>query len=243
VTPRAAPLREPLLVFAIVTAFAALVAVVGAVVPFVRANLHVPIAVLFFYAPAVAARRMGREFDYVAAGLRADPVKLNLAIVGLASAIAFPAFVIGFFLFWGQVCGGAAARLFGGLCRHWLGWSHGHLRVPDGFALFSLSQLVVVAIPEEIFFRSYLQERLEAVWPPTRRLFGAPVGRALLVSSALFAVGHLAVIPDPQRLAVFFPSLLFGWMWSRSRSIAAGATFHALCNIVSELLRASYFAG
>ena len=63
----------------------------------------------------------------------------------------------------------------------------------------------------------------------------------MVVSSALFALGHLAVILIPQRLAVFFPSLLFGWMWSRTRSIAAGATFHALCNVVSELLRVSYF--
>ena len=63
-------MREPLLVFAIVTALSALFAAVGAVVPFVRANLHVPIAVTFFYAPALAARRMGREFDYEAAGLR-----------------------------------------------------------------------------------------------------------------------------------------------------------------------------
>jgi membrane protease YdiL (CAAX protease family) len=235
-------LREPLLVFAIVTALAAVVAAVGAVVPFVHANLHVPIAILFFYAPAVAARRNGREFDYVSAGLRAEPVVLNLAIVGLASAVVFPVFVVGFFVFWGAVCPTPAwAQLFGGLCRHWLGWSHGHLRLPEGFALFALSQLVVVAIPEELFFRGYLLERLEAVWPPTRRLFGAPVGRALVVSSLLFALGHVAVIPDPQRLAVFFPSLLFGWMWSRTRSIAAGATFHALCNVVSELLRASYF--
>ncbi len=235
-------LREPLLVFAIVTALSALIAAVGAVVPFVHANLHVPIAVLFFYAPALAARRMGREFDYEAAGLRADPIGLNLALIALASLVVFPFFAIGFFLFWGQVCPTPdLARLFGGLCHRWLGWSQGHLRLPDGIALFSLSQLVVVAIPEELFFRGYLLERLEQVWPPTRRLFGAPVGRAVVVSSALFALGHLAVIPDPQRLAVFFPSLLFGWMWSRTRSIAAGATFHALCNVVSEVLRVSYF--
>jgi membrane protease YdiL (CAAX protease family) len=235
-------LREPLLVFALVTALSALFVAVGAVVPFVRANLHVPIAVLFFYAPALAARRMGREFDYEEAGLRARPIRLNLALLAALSLVVFPAFAIGFFLFWGRVCPTPElAPLFGGLCRRWLGWSGGHLRLPDGFALFALSQLVVVAIPEEIFFRGSLLERLERVWPPTIRLFGAPVGRALVVSSALFALGHLAVIPDPQRLAVFFPSLLFGWMWSRTRSIAAGATFHALCNVVSELLRASYF--
>ena len=32
------------------------------------------------------------------------------------------------------------------------------------------------------------------------------------MSSALFALGHLVVVPSPQRLAVFFPALVFGWM-------------------------------
>src|SRR4029079_4182862 len=137
-------------------------AVAGAVVPFVRANLHVPIAVMFFYAPALAARRMGREFDYESAGLRSEPIRLNLALLAGASVIVFPIFAVGFFLFWGRICPDPAlAPLFGGLCRRWFGWSAGHLRLPEGFALFSLSQLVVVAIPEELFFRGYLLERLE----------------------------------------------------------------------------------
>ena len=66
-------------------------------------------------------------------------------------------------------------------------------------------------------------------------VLGAPVGWALVVSSALFALGHVAVIPNPQRLAVFFPALLFGWMRARTGSIAAGASFHALCNVVSDV--------
>ena len=233
--------REPLLVFAIVTALSAAIVAIGTVVPFVRDNLHVPIAVMFFYAPAVAARRTGRGYDYEAAGLRAEPIGLNLAVVGLASLLAFPAFVVGFFAFWGRVCPDPGlAPLFAGNCRAWLGWTGGHLHLPKGFFVFALSQLVVVAIPEELFFRGYLMERLERVWPPTRRLFGAKVGWALIVSSALFAIGHVAVIPNPQRLAVFFPALLFGWMRARTGSIAAGALYHALCNVLADTLHVSY---
>jgi membrane protease YdiL (CAAX protease family) len=84
-------------------------------------------------------------------------------------------------------------------------------------------------------------DRLEQVWPPTRRLFGAKVGWALIVSSALFALGHVAVIPSPQRAAVFFPALLFGWMRARTGSIAAGALYHALCNVLADTLHTSYF--
>ena len=116
---------------------------------------------------------------------------------------------------------------------------------PNGAGKSTLYNLIAGAIlapiGEELFFRGYLMERLEQVWPPTRRLFGAKVGWALIVSSALFALGHVAVIPNPQRLAVFFPALLFGWMRARTGSIAAGATYHALCNILADTLHVSYF--
>jgi membrane protease YdiL (CAAX protease family) len=238
------PLREPLLAFAAATALAAVLALAGGAVPFVRDNLHAFIAVVFFYAPAVAARTGGRRFDYHEAGLRVHPVALNLKVLGVASLVAFPAFIVGFFVFYGYACGPSGTWMepsFGRLCHHWQGWSGGSFRLPDRFALSALNQLVVVAIPEEIFFRGYLLVRLERVWRPTRRLWGAPVGTALLVSSALFALGHLVVVPNPQRLAVFFPALVFGWMRGRTGSIAAGATFHALCNIVADVMHTSFF--
>jgi membrane protease YdiL (CAAX protease family) len=237
-------LREPLLAFAGATAVAAVLALVGHGVAFVRDSLPAFIAVVFFYTPAVAARAGGRQFDYHEAGLRLHPLALNLKVLGGACLLTFPAFVVGFFVFYGHVCGpagGVLAPFFRLLCHHWQGWSGGHLRLPDHFALSALNQLVVVAIPEEIFFRGYLLVRLERHWRPMRRLWGAPVGTALVVTSALFALGHLIVVPNPQRLAVFFPALVFGWMRGKTGSIAAGATFHALCNIVADVLHTSFF--
>jgi membrane protease YdiL (CAAX protease family) len=241
---RPSGLREPLLAFAAATALTALFATVGRAVPLVGNNLHLVIAVIFFYAPALAARAAGRRFDYHEAGLRLHPLGLNLRVLGGASLLFFPAFVVGFFLFYGYACGPLGAWLapaFGSLCHHWQGLHGGALRMPERFAISAINQLVVVAIPEEIFFRGYLLVRLERVWRPTRRMWGAPVGQALIVSSALFALGHLVVVPNPQRLAVFFPALVFGWMRGRTGSIAVGATFHALCNIVADVLHTSYF--
>jgi len=244
VTDARASLREPLLAFVIATALAAGLAALGAAVPLVREYLHVLIAIVFFQTPLVAARRAGRDLDYREVGLRLDPIGLNLAVLGAVMLVTFPAFAAAFFAFYGRVCahpGAPLAGAFAPLCRHWLGFSGGHLRAPPDAALLALSQLIVVAVPEELFFRGYLMERLEQVWPPTHRLFGAKVGWALIVSSALFALGHLAVIPNPQRLAVFFPALLFGWMRARTGSIAAGALYHALCNLLADTLHASYF--
>jgi membrane protease YdiL (CAAX protease family) len=167
-------------------------------------------------------------------------------VAGVAVAITFPAFLAGFFAFYGYVCGPHGAPfvpLFGRLCRHWRGFGGGSFRLPDHFALLALNQLVVVAIPEELFFRGYLMTAFERRWPPAagRRVLGAPVGPALLAASALFAVGHVVVVPNPQRLAVFFPALVFGWMRARTGSIAAGALYHALCNVFSDVLHTSFF--
>jgi membrane protease YdiL (CAAX protease family) len=237
-------LREPLLAFCVVSLLAAALSVAGRLVPVIGRNLHAFIAALFFYAPSAAARLSGRPFDSHEAGLRLDPPRLNLLVLGGAVALTFPLFFAGFFVFYGYVCGphGAPfASMFGGLCRHWRGWGGGSLRLPPDFGLSALNQLVIVAVPEELFFRGYLMGRLEERWPSTRRLLGAPVGRALLVSSLLFALGHLLVVPNPQRLAVFFPALVFGWMRARTGSIAAGAAFHALCNLLADVLHTSFF--
>jgi membrane protease YdiL (CAAX protease family) len=239
-----AGIREPLLAFCAATALAAGLAFLGGAVPVIRDNLNAFIAVVFFYTPSIAARCTGSRFDYREAGLRLDPVALNLAVVGGAVALTFPLFVAGFFAFYGAVCGPHGAALapsFARVCRHWRGWSGGHLRLPGTFVISALNQLVVVAIPEELFFRGYLMTRLQTRWPATRTVLGAPVGLALVVSSALFALGHIVVVPNPQRLAVFFPALAFGWMRARTGSIAAGACYHALCNIVSDILHTGYF--
>ncbi len=111
---------------------------------------------------------------------------------------------------------------------------------PRALAERVLGQLVLVALPEEAFYRGYLQSRLADAFPMRRRLFGAPTGFAIVLTSALFAVGHLATIPAPARLAVFFPSLLFGWLRSRTKGIGAGLAYHASCNIFSELLFRGY---
>lgn len=103
-----------------------------------------------------------------------------------------------------------------------------------------LGQLMLVALPEEAFYRGYLQTRLDEAMPPRWRVLGATVGPGLLVASAVFAVGHLLTVHSLARLAVFFPSLLFGWLRARTGGVGAGILFHVLCNVFSELLGRGY---
>lgn len=126
--------------------------------------------------------------------------------------------------------------------RHW--WKphlHFSLAVSPMTGLSELlGQLVIIALPEEAFYRGYLQSRLDDVFTRRVRIAGAEVGLGLIVSSLVFALGHLATIHDPTRLAVFFPALLFGWLRARTGGVGAGIVFHALCNVFSEMLGRAY---
>jgi len=242
---RRASAREPVLAFLATTAVAAVLYWTSRGVPILRDNLHAFIAVLFYYAPTVASRWSGRPFDYGEAGLTLRPLGTNAAVYAAAMALTVPAFTGAFVLFYDVVCAAAAHGLpaaLGGLCPGtWRGWTDAHLHFPPHFLLLAANQVVVVALPEEVFFRGYLLQRLEARFPSRRRLAGAPVGTALLLSAVLFALGHVLVDFNPQRLAVFFPALIFGWMRARTGSLAAGAAFHASCNLLSEILHTSFF--
>lgn len=101
-------------------------------------------------------------------------------------------------------------------------------------------QLFVIALPEEAFYRGYLQTELDRAWKPRWKVLGAELGPGLFVASALFAVGHLLTETHPNRLAVFFPALVFGWLRARTKGIGAGVFFHAMCNLFAAFLGQSY---
>ena len=99
-----------------------------------------------------------------------------------------------------------------------------------------VAQLLVIALPEEAFYRGYLQSRLDDVWSPRWSILGARVGPGLLVGAAIFAIGHVVTVQLPTRLAVFFPALLFGWLRARTGGIGASVCFHMMCNVYSQTL-------
>jgi membrane protease YdiL (CAAX protease family) len=243
---RAGELREPFLAFAAVIAVACGLYWTSRSVGFVQQIMHGAIACLFLFGPQVAAHLSKRPFDPQAAGTTIHPIGPALRVLGLALLITWPAFIAGFFLYYGLLCPSQGAlrsfsEMLAPICSRWQGLGGWHWRLPEGFLLLALSQILVVAFPEEVFFRGYLMSRFEQVWPSRCRLWGAPVGWPLVLSSLLFALGHFLVDFQPARLAVFFPALAFGWMRNRSGSVAPGAVFHALCNLLSEVLHESLF--
>lgn len=227
----------------------ALIAVLAALVlvaVLVRIDVSIPgigqlgsalVAVLFLYVPVIAASRRGEDLDDY--GFHAAPIGRGLAYAGLSLLVIFPLFVGGYFLFYEVAC---KSDLLAHLvprhaCTRYLGWDALHWPAPTWkLAEFCATQLLVVALPEELFFRGFVLELLERRFPPKRRLFGGGVGLALVLSALAFAIVHLPKDGDPRALATFFPGLLFGWMRSATRSILAGTFAHASSNILVHVL-------
>jgi membrane protease YdiL (CAAX protease family) len=103
-----------------------------------------------------------------------------------------------------------------------------------------LMQVVLVAIPEETFFRGYLLRRFARLWPSAGSERFLHISAANLASSAIFALAHFAIGFHPARLAVFFPSLLFGRLAERTGGIAASVTLHVLSNLMMQLVSTQY---
>ncbi|HSD88740.1 MAG TPA: type II CAAX endopeptidase family protein [Kofleriaceae bacterium] len=212
----------------------------------VRINITLPaighlgsalVSVLFLYAPMLLlARRHEDIYDY---GFRIDPVKRGLVTAGAAIGVIFPIFALGYFAFYEIACHSQLLvhLVPRNMCVHYGGLAGLHApKMSWSFGEFCLVQLLVVALPEELFFRGFLLRLLEKRFPPKRRILGGGVGLALVLSSLAFAVIHIPKDGDPRVLATFFPGLLFGWMRSSTKSIVASTVTHGASNILIRLL-------
>lgn len=190
----------------------------------------------FLYLPLLSMDRRGE--DYRDFGLSTRQLGRDVRQFLAVGAVVFPVFVLGYVAF---------AWLFPLLPAEWVraltpyvGTPHFHFRLPDRFGEWVIDQLFVVALPEEFFYRGFLQTRLRDAWPQGRVFLGARLGPAFWVTALLFALGHLAIF-QVWRLAVFFPALIFGWMRERSGSVVGAALFHAWANLLVQVLDASFF--
>jgi membrane protease YdiL (CAAX protease family) len=135
----------------------------------------------------------------------------------LLVALTFPPFAVGYRLYWRP-------------------HAHFAFRLPPSLFDELAGQLVVIALPEEAFFRGYLQTSLDRFFRPRWRLLGADLGPGWLLAAAIFALGHVLTVRHPARLAVFFPALAFGWLRQRTGGVGAPVLFHASCNVFSATL-------
>jgi len=103
------------------------------------------------------------------------------------------------------------------------------LVVHDFTYSFILMQLLLVALPEEVFFRGYLQSKI-----------GNNI-KGIIIVSLLFAVGHFITLClggghnlaiCSQAILTFFPSLVMGYLYLASKTLWASIIFHFFANVV-----------
>ncbi len=103
------------------------------------------------------------------------------------------------------------------------------LVVHDFTYSFILMQLLLVALPEEVFFRGYLQSKI-----------GNNI-KGVIIVSLLFAVGHFVTLClggghnlaiCSQAILTFFPSLVMGYLYFVSKTLWASIIFHFFANVV-----------
>ena len=215
-------------------------------VPVVGRYVHLAVAAIFLLTTIRLTRRDPAHYGVALAGLlepeeddrSAGPLGLldlaralrdaapsavrELGVAAVVAAVVFPLYAVGY-LVWTEPAGDFS------------------LVLPPSLGGFVMAQLVVVALPEEAFFRGYLQTALSDL--EQRRV--GPLGvelapAAWLLQAALFAAVHFAVEPHPARLAVFFPALLFGWVRAWRGGIGAALALHAMSNLYSEILARSW---
>jgi membrane protease YdiL (CAAX protease family) len=195
-------------------------------------------AVAFLYLPGIVVWR--RDEDYRDYGATWDHWQRGVAEGLGLSLLLLPIFAAGFFGFV-ELLRNLPPGV-GSLLAPYPSGARFVFRLPDRFPAYVADQFLVVALPEELFYRGYMQTRLRDAWPQGSRFLGARLGRAFWVTQVLFALGHLAE-PYPWRLGVFFPAIIFGILKERTGTILAGTIFHALSNLTVMVLEASFFGG
>jgi membrane protease YdiL (CAAX protease family) len=153
--------------------------------------------------------------------------------------------IIGYHLWMTLICG----VVEGGLeSTGWFSFVNICAEVDFGFrvttSIFTLIafQVFFVAIPEEFFYRGYVQTRLNEVLPKDRSFWGVRYGASIWLTAIFFAFGHSLVAFQWWHFAIFFPGLLFGLLREKTGGVLAPAFFHAACNVGVVVLDVTYGA-
>jgi membrane protease YdiL (CAAX protease family) len=92
-------------------------------------------------------------------------------------------------------------------------------------------QFMYIALPEEVFFRGYVQSNiLRLTTPVIGKLPRLHQWTSIAVSAACFTVAHIIIQGQIISVLIFMPGLVLGWLFIRTRSLLAPILFHGLAN-------------
>ena len=215
-------LIETLVLTALLVGFARLL-YVSKSINFIREYYATIFAVTFIYVPVMVMWFKHQPIDFVDSSLRMFFRSLRV-FIGTALVI-FPVYI---------------------LCAHfWMIHVFGRttlLVAPYPNLLKTiLFQTLLIALPEEFFFRGYMQATLDKSFIKRWNIFGTRLGWAWIITALVFAASHSFVRFQWWHFSIFFPALVFGWLRERTNSITAPVLFHAASNIIADWVAKSYF--
>jgi uncharacterized protein len=111
-----------------------------------------------------------------------------------------------------------------------LGLGLGAFLLPEPALRISWTALLVKALIEEAAFRWGLQNMLSGIF--RGRMVIGPLSLANLTASLAFSGLHFVHQPPLWAASVFIPSLIFGWVWDRHRSLLACSAVHFFYNLL-----------
>lgn len=173
---------------------------------------HWLVPAFFLYAPIIASLATDKDFNAIGLSLP-DWKKAALDLLAYLFLI-LPAFLVSWWVF----------------ARYWQGMKF-NVGFPPDVAGLILWHTLGVALPEEMFFRGWLQKRLDQVMGKSWKIPGALIGPGVFIAAAAFAGGHFINAAHPFKFIVFFPGLLFGYYRERGGSILVPIIAHAAGNI------------
>ena len=189
---------------------------------FIGSHLSYFVAYILIGAPILVLWIRGRRLDFFSFGLR-DFLK-SLWVFFLAAIIIFPAFFV-LAHFWQKLVWGAGAFHLAGF--------------PDLFNIM-IVQLLVVALPEEFYFRGYFQSAMDTIFVKRWNVLGARLGWGWLLTAIIFAFAHTLITYKWWHFSIFFPALVFGYLRERTGLVIAPTLFHAASNILMNWFSRCY---
>ncbi len=118
-----------------------------------------------------------------------------------------------------------------------------YLHIPPAFWELLLIQTLLVGLPEEFFFRGYVQTTLH---PFLSQKIGClkkiqiDASWAIPASAFIFAFSHSFITFRWWHFSIFFPALVFGWLREKTNGLIAPILFHALSNLLMNLIQMAY---
>jgi membrane protease YdiL (CAAX protease family) len=114
-----------------------------------------------------------------------------------------------------------------------------NLRLTIGIVL----PFIIAGLPEELFFRGFLQTRLEKLWNAPVAIFVSGVlftawhlpSRYFLASGIEGSAGDLSSVLLGTGVPVFVVSVFFGWHWARYRNLPLLILVHWAIDILPSL--------